>query len=75
MKEVRKARGVSQRQLAALLDLNAAAVTRIERGERGVPLGEAVGISAVLDVSLECLLDPQPVVVIHSVVIRSGSSS
>ena len=56
MQEARKARGISQRALRdrladAGLDLNQAAIARMERGERKITLDEAVTISAVLDVA------------------------
>ncbi|MBP1325081.1 transcriptional regulator with XRE-family HTH domain [Leucobacter exalbidus] len=54
---------MSQAELAQKLSvhydikLDASAVARIERGERGVKLDEAVGIAQILDTELEALLD------------------
>lgn len=59
----RAQKGWSQRQLAELLepvgiDVDASAVSRIEKGTRAVRLSEAVILAQVLDVPLETLLVP-----------------
>jgi transcriptional regulator with XRE-family HTH domain len=57
LQEAREARGgMSQRDLAARLAdigyrLSQSAITRIERGERKVSLGEAIALAAALDVA------------------------
>lgn len=58
MRSVREVRGLSQRQLAELLDaagmkLDPSAITRMERGTRDIKLAEAIAIAKVLDFSLE----------------------
>lgn len=56
MREVRRLKGWTQQQLASALaaagtDLGEPAVTRMERGTRGISLDEAMAIAAVLGVS------------------------
>lgn len=57
LQEAREARGgMSQRELAARvanigMKINQSAITRIERGERKVSLGEAIALAAALDVA------------------------
>ncbi|WP_280909305.1 helix-turn-helix transcriptional regulator [Leucobacter exalbidus] len=63
LREERVRIDMSQAELAQKLSvhydikLDASAVARIERGERGVKLDEAVGIAQILDTELEALLD------------------
>ncbi|OBB79279.1 helix-turn-helix domain-containing protein [Mycolicibacterium peregrinum] len=56
IRDLRNKKGWSQRQLAEALQgdlrLDPSAVTRIERGERGIKLREASAIAAALDVAL-----------------------
>ena len=59
---LREERGVSQRQLAEALELDPSAVTRIERGQRGIAVGELATIAEQLDISVDMLLrEDEPV--------------
>jgi transcriptional regulator with XRE-family HTH domain len=63
LREVRRLKNWTQADLAAALagtglDLGEPAVTRMERGSRGVSLDEAIAISAVLGVSLLHMVVP-----------------
>lgn len=54
--ELRAQRGVSQRRLAAALDLDPSALSRIESGERGLAVGELVAAAEFLGVETDVLL-------------------
>ena len=63
LREAREAQGLSQRDLTSRLRaiglrINQAAIVRIERGERKIPLDEAIAIAAALDVSPLALIFP-----------------
>jgi cell division inhibitor SepF len=66
LRETREAAGLSQVRLAALLadqagmELDPTAITRIERGQRGIALREAYSLAHVLGVPLEYLCRPYP---------------
>ncbi|MCP9491409.1 MAG: helix-turn-helix domain-containing protein [Solirubrobacteraceae bacterium MAG38_C4-C5] len=54
--DLRAERGVSQRRLAAALDLDPSALSRIESGERGLAVGELVAAAAFLGVDTDAIL-------------------
>lgn len=54
--ELRSERGVSQRQLAAAMDVDPSALSRVESGERGLGVGELVAIAECLGVETDTLL-------------------
>src|SRR5262245_35062428 len=63
LKELRAARGLSQTMLALMVTesgtpLNKAALLRIEKGERGLSLDEALAIAAVLETTPAYMLTP-----------------
>lgn len=58
VRDARKARRWSQRELGERLGLDASGVSRLEAGGRMVRLGEAVQIADALDVPLESLVVP-----------------
>src|SRR3954470_7971854 len=53
---LRDERGVSQRRLAAELELDPSALSRVESGERGLAVGELVAIAEFLGVPIDELL-------------------
>lgn len=53
---LRAERGVSQRRLAAALQLDPSALSRIESGERGLAVGELVTAADFLGVETDALL-------------------
>lgn len=53
---LREARGVSQRDLAAVLGLDQSAVSRIEKGERGLAVAELAGIAEHLGATVDSIL-------------------
>jgi transcriptional regulator with XRE-family HTH domain len=53
---LRERQGVSQRQLADVLGLDQSAVSRIERGERGLAVAELAGIAEHLGASVDAIL-------------------
>lgn len=54
--EVRQQRGVSQRRLAAALDIDPSALSRIESGERGLAVSELVAAAEFLGIAPDTLL-------------------
>ncbi|WP_100465904.1 helix-turn-helix domain-containing protein [Mycobacteroides abscessus] len=56
VREARIVMGLTQRQLAERLDLDASAVSRLEQGARTIRLGEAALIAGVLNVELSELV-------------------
>lgn len=54
--ELRSERGVSQRRLATVLELDPSALSRIEAGERGLAVGELVAVAEFLGVDTDALL-------------------
>ena len=52
--------GLAKALKAGGIKLDPTAITRIEKGERGVGLNEALGIAHVLGCTLDHLLDPVP---------------
>lgn len=54
--DLRAERGVSQRRLADVLDLDPSALSRIESGERGLAVGELVAVAEFLGVEIDALL-------------------
>lgn len=50
--QIRKAKGLSQQELADMADMTQAHVSRAENGNDGVTLGALKAIAAALDVSL-----------------------
>lgn len=59
---IRKARGMSQQDVANASGISRVAIGKIEIGERGLPLAEALAIAEALDVDLMEALGEQPVV-------------
>src|SRR5579859_4458083 len=66
LRDTREAAGLSQARFAALLaeqsgiDLDPTAITRVERGQRRIGLGEAQAMAGVLGVTLEYLSKAGP---------------
>lgn len=56
LKEVRKAAGLTQKQLAIQCGLSERGYQRIECGENGITLVNAIVLSDILDVSLDYLV-------------------
>lgn len=56
VRSLREERGMSQRKLAAALELDPASMNRIEAGQRGVSTGELVAIAEALGVDVDGLL-------------------
>jgi transcriptional regulator with XRE-family HTH domain len=57
----RKERGLNQRELAAAIGIDPAAMSRVENGQRAVSVGELVKLADVLGVPVEALLaDAKP---------------
>ena len=56
LRAVRRPRGISQGQLAALAGVTASAISQAERGERGLSLSTLVRLSSQLGVTLDELL-------------------
>lgn len=54
--ELRTQRGVAQRRLADEIGVDPSALSRVERGERGLAVGELIALAAFLDVSTDALL-------------------
>jgi transcriptional regulator with XRE-family HTH domain len=59
---IRKARGMSQQDVANASGLSRVAIGKVEIGERGLSLAEALAIAEALDVNLMEALAEQPVV-------------
>jgi transcriptional regulator with XRE-family HTH domain len=53
----RKERGLTQRQLADAIGIDPSSMSRVEKGQRAVSVGELVQLAAVLDVRVEDLLE------------------
>jgi transcriptional regulator with XRE-family HTH domain len=68
LKEIRESLGLTQAALAGMLEeragigLDPTAITRIERGQRGIALGEACSITSVLGVGLGDMLKTDKIV-------------
>jgi transcriptional regulator with XRE-family HTH domain len=63
LREIRRDRDLTQQELAEALEvagrpMNKAAIVRIERGERGVSLDEALALAYVLNVAPATMLSP-----------------
>jgi transcriptional regulator with XRE-family HTH domain len=59
--EQRKDCGLTQRQLADAIGIDPSSMSRVEKGQRAVSVGELVRLAAVLDVRVEDLLaDAKP---------------
>lgn len=58
MKAIRTARGWSCQRLANLSGVPRTAISKIEYGERGVPLGDAVALAEALEVPLADMIRP-----------------
>lgn len=56
IRELRDERGMKQHELAAALGLAPAAMTRIEKAERGLSTGELVGVAEALGVPVDDVL-------------------
>jgi transcriptional regulator with XRE-family HTH domain len=54
--DLRAERGVSQRRLAAALDLDPSALSRVESGERGLAVAELVAAAKFLGVDTDAIL-------------------
>lgn len=54
--DLRAERGVSQRRLADLLDVDPSALSRIESGDRGLAVGELVAVAEFLGADTDALL-------------------
>ncbi|MEU3452278.1 helix-turn-helix transcriptional regulator [Micromonospora sp. NPDC006766] len=61
--QVRRARGMSQEDLANQIGMGRTAVVAIEAGGRRIRLGEACQIADVLGVSLAELIGDQPITI------------
>ena len=60
--KIRKARGLSQRQLAALSDVHQVMIARLESGERpiaNIRLSTAIALADALNVDVRDLLDAE----------------
>ena len=57
LKEIRKAKGISQLKLALELNTNQNTISRYETGERETGLVELVAIADYFDVSVDYLLE------------------
>jgi len=69
--ELRKAHGLSQRQLAEAIGIDPSSMNRVEKGQRAVSVGELVRLADVLDVRVEDLLaEAQPA---PSIWLRAGA--
>lgn len=59
--ELRASCGLKQRELAEAIGIDPSSMSRVEKGERAVSVGELVRLAAVFDVRVEDLLaDAQP---------------
>ncbi len=56
LREIRRAKGWSQTELAYRLDCDQSIISRIERGERSVTLERLRSIAAALEVPLSALI-------------------
>ncbi len=56
--ELRRQKGLNQKQLAEEISIDPASMNRVEKGERAVSVGELVRLASALDVSVEDLLAP-----------------
>lgn len=56
LREIRRAKGWSQAELAYRLDCDQSIISRIERGERSVTLERLRSIAAALEVPLSALI-------------------
>jgi transcriptional regulator with XRE-family HTH domain len=56
VRELRELRGMTQRALAEALDIAPASMNRIEKGERGIAIGELVGLADTFGVDVDALL-------------------
>ncbi len=56
LKEIRKARGLTQKQLALQSGLSERGYQQIEYGENGITLKNAIIIATILNVSLDYLV-------------------
>jgi transcriptional regulator with XRE-family HTH domain len=56
VRELREERGLSQRKLAAAIEVDPASMNRIESAQRGISTGELVSIAEALGVSVEHIL-------------------
>ena len=54
--EIRKSRGVSQHELAAMVGMTAATISRLERGCTDARIGTAVKLASALDIKVELLI-------------------
>jgi transcriptional regulator with XRE-family HTH domain len=54
--DLRAERGVSQRRLAAAVDLDPSALSRVESGERGLAVAELVAAAQFLGVNTDAIL-------------------
>jgi transcriptional regulator with XRE-family HTH domain len=59
IRELRDERGMTQRALADALGVDPAAMSRIEKAERGLSTGELVGVAEALGVSVDTILRKQ----------------
>ena len=57
LREIRKAKGVSQEQLAAISELDRSYVGSVERGQRNISLENIFRLSLALDVPASELLE------------------
>ena len=57
LKEIRKAKGISQVQLALSLHMNQNTISRYESGEREPALGDLIKIADYFQVSVDYLLE------------------
>jgi len=57
LKEIRKARGISQQKLALILHTNQNTISRYETGEREPGIAELIKIADYFNVSIDYLLE------------------
>lgn len=78
VREVRKAKGMTQKQLAARLGICHSRVSDFERATDDFKMSTLLRLAAVLDVSLHVLMDGAPIVQMQDTVkekVKVGSSS
>lgn len=60
LKSIRKAKGITQRELAISLGVTDSAVSQWEREDGKIPMGQIQRIANLLDVSTQELIEPEP---------------
>ncbi|HLH66220.1 MAG TPA: helix-turn-helix domain-containing protein [Solirubrobacteraceae bacterium] len=78
LRSLRRARGLSQHELADLAGVTPSAISQAERAERGLSLATLARLSAALEITVDDLLhgeDPEPYRIGRRAVDRSGGAS